>query len=124
MLKDDFFTITGKENGEGLVVYHIELNPNHPIFRGHFPGNPISPGVCNIGMIKVCAEEETGSNLFIGNLKQCKFSHLVTPGENKELDIVLKLEDTGDIVKIAASIIKGDTKFMELKAEASKEQKA
>ena len=113
MLKDDFFTITGKENGEGQVVYHIELNPN-----------PISPGVCNIGMIKVCAEEETGSNLFIGNLKQCKFSHLVTPGENKELDIVLKLEDTGDIVKIAASIIKGDTKFMELKAEASKEQKA
>ena len=124
MLKDDFFTITGKENGEGQVVYHIELNPNHPIFRGHFPGNPISPGVCNIGMIKVCAEEETGSNLFIGNLKQCKFSHLVTPGENKELDIVLKLEDTGDIVKIAASIIKGDTNFMELKAEASKEQKA
>ena len=120
MLKDDFFTITGKENGEGQVVYHIELNPNHPIFRGHFPGNPISPGVCNIGMINVCV----GCGLFIENLKQCKFSHLVTPGENKELDIVLKLEDTGDIVKIAASIIKGDTKFMELKAEASKEQKA
>lgn len=124
MLKNDFFTIAGKENGEGLVTYHVVLNPDHNIFKGHFPGNPISPGVCNIGMIKACAEEEVGCGLFIGNLKQCKFSHLITPNENKELDIVLKLETTEQIVKIAATIVKGDTKFMDLKAEALKEQKA
>lgn len=124
MLKDDFFTITGKESGDGQTTYHVELNSNHAIFKGHFPGNPISPGVCNIGMIKACAEEEVGYSLFIGNLKQCKFSHLITPDKNRELDIVLKLETVNNVVKIAATIVKGDTKFMDLKAEAQKDQKA
>lgn len=123
MLKDDFFTIKGKEsNGDGQVTYHVELNANHPIFKGHFPGNPISPGVCNIGMIKACTEEEVGYSLFIGNMKQCKFSHLITPTENKELDINLKLDASdSSAVKIVAAIVKGDIKFMELKAEAKKE---
>lgn len=124
MLKNEFFTINGKENGEGQVIYHVVLNPDHAIFKGHFPDNPISPGVCNIGMIKACAEEEVGISLFIANLKQCKFSHLITPNENKELDIVLKLEDSDNTVKISASIVKGEIKFMDLKAEAQKEQKA
>lgn len=123
MLKDDFFTIIGKESaGDGQVTFHVELNPNHAIFKGHFPGNPISPGVCNIGMIKACAEEIVGYKLFLGNMKQCKFSHLITPTENKELDIVLKVDNADtNAVKIAASIVKGDIKFMDLKAEASKE---
>lgn len=123
MLKDDFFTIKGKEsNGEGQATYHVELNADHAIFKGHFPGNPISPGVCNIGMIKACAEEEIGARLFIGNMKQCKFSHLITPTDNRELDIELKIDATdSNAVKLTASIVKGDIKFMELKAEAKQE---
>lgn len=123
MLKDDFFTIKGKEcAGDGQTTYHVELNAGHAIFKGHFPGNPISPGVCNIGMIKACAEEETGYKLLLGNMKQCKFSHLVTPTENKELDIVLKVDAANEeCVKISAQIVKGETKFMDLKAEACKE---
>ncbi|MCQ2192091.1 MAG: hypothetical protein MJZ23_04420 [Paludibacteraceae bacterium] len=123
MLKDDFFTIKGKESsGDGQVTYHVELNADHAIFKGHFPGNPISPGVCNIGMIKACAEEEIGASLFIGNMKQVKFSHLITPTENKELDIELKIDATdSEAIKLVAAIVKDGTKFMDIKAEARKE---
>ena len=33
------------------------LTMNEEFFQGHFPNNPVSPGVCNIEMIKECAEE-------------------------------------------------------------------
>lgn len=123
MLKDEFFKITGSaKNESGVVTYSVTLNPNHPIFSGHFPGNPISPGVCNIGMIKACAEHELGYGLLLGNIKQCKFKHLITPTEHPDLDIVLDMEEMENgNVKLNAKITKGDIVFMEMKGEASSE---
>jgi 3-hydroxyacyl-[acyl-carrier-protein] dehydratase len=30
----------------------VKLNQNHEIFSGHFPGNPILPGVCSLQIAK------------------------------------------------------------------------
>jgi 3-hydroxyacyl-[acyl-carrier-protein] dehydratase len=38
------------EKGDDFVK--IELNPTHAIFSGHFPNNPILPGVCALQIAK------------------------------------------------------------------------
>jgi len=34
----------------GILNSRIALNKDHPVFEGHFPGNPILPGVCTVKM--------------------------------------------------------------------------
>ena len=35
----------------GTVTGKFHLNTDHPILAGHFPGNPIFPGVCQLEMM-------------------------------------------------------------------------
>ena len=37
-----------KELLNSKIVAHYETHPGHPIFKGHFPGRPILPGVIQI----------------------------------------------------------------------------
>jgi 3-hydroxyacyl-[acyl-carrier-protein] dehydratase len=41
----------------------IKLNPEHEIFTGHFPDNPILPGVCVVQMIKEILQQSVISNI-------------------------------------------------------------
>jgi len=36
----------------------IFINKEHEIFKGHFPNNPVMPGVCMIQIIKELTEKE------------------------------------------------------------------
>ena len=121
MLKDNFFNILGKSKEEsGELVYRVKINAGHDIFKGHFPGQPISPGVCNVQMVKECAEDALGSKLMISNLKQCKFTQLLIPTVNSEVDVRLQISE-GEVVTIKGQISEGESKFMDMKAEAVKE---
>lgn len=51
MLLNDFFKITDIKNADKYTI-SIEMNPKHDIYKGHFPGNPITPGVCLTQMVK------------------------------------------------------------------------
>ena len=52
MLKDDFFIFTDLQTEGNIVKTDIELNAAHTIFKGHFPDQPILPGVCMLQMVK------------------------------------------------------------------------
>jgi 3-hydroxyacyl-[acyl-carrier-protein] dehydratase len=87
MLKDSFYIIEHLEKGEDSFFVRIKLNSEHPIFKGHFPGEPIMPGVT---MVKICEElisEILGQRLEMSEARQIKFLAIINPEHNAELRI-------------------------------------
>ena len=63
----------------------IFINKEHEIFKGHFPNNPVMPGVCMIQIIKELTEKALGQSLFMEKSNNIKFMALINPYKNQKL---------------------------------------
>lgn len=93
MLLEDFYTIveldsSDKENIKAI----IDLNKEHEVYEGHFPGNPIVPGVCLTQLIKEVMENVEGEELMMVYADNIKFMAMVNPEVNSRLQIDLKVK--------------------------------
>ncbi len=93
----------------------ILVNEKHEIFKGHFPGNPIMPGVCMIQIIKELTEKITQETLMIQTLANVKFMALINPEVNPELRLELDITTTEDnLVKVKNTTYFNDTVALKL----------
>ncbi|MGZ3884939.1 MAG: 3-hydroxyacyl-ACP dehydratase [Bacteroidia bacterium] len=88
MLKNDFYTVkertAGTDNQFSLV---IRLNPEHAIYKGHFPEMPVVPGVCQVQIIKELLEDRLGKNLQMVSGDNIKFTGMIIPTQNATVNI-------------------------------------
>lgn len=117
MLIDKYYSVENIVKEESKHVFFVKLNPDCEVYKGHFPDMPVSPGVCNIQMIKECCCEIAGKELFLGTISQCKFSSLVTPSANPDLQVSILMTESNGAYAVRASISDGQTLFMDMKAE-------
>ena len=93
--RDPFLMIDKVEQyipGESCTAYK-EVREEEYYFKGHFPGNPIMPGVLIVeslaqtGAVAILSmEENKGKNALFGGIDKLRFKKQVVPGD------VLKLE--------------------------------
>jgi 3-hydroxyacyl-[acyl-carrier-protein] dehydratase len=73
--------------------------PNEPMFSGHFPSNPLVPGVVLIealaqtARIAAAGGSSRDSRLGVSEIRQVKFFHAVQPNQS----IALRAERMGEI---------------------------
>ena len=65
----------------------IELNPGHALYQGHFPGQPVVPGVCTLQMIKESAEQIVSQPLQYVQIASSKFLSAINPVSYTHLDV-------------------------------------
>jgi len=117
MLKNDLYTVISFEDNAGSVAAAIGLNTGHKIFDGHFPGQPVLPGVCMMQIVKELAEEATGKKLFLSNAAQCKFLSMVDPQKTPELMVAIDYQQPGEnTVAINAVLKSGEATFFKMNA--------
>ena len=93
MLLKDFYTIveldySNKENIKAI----IDLNKDHEVYEGHFPENPVVPGVCLTQLIKEIMENVENTELRLVYADNIKFLAVVNPEINNRLQIDLKVK--------------------------------
>ena len=106
MLENDFYTITNLETEEGLAKAELEINAAHKIFEGHFPGQPVTPGVCMMQMIKEITEKIVGSKTQLIRADEMKFLSIIDPQKNNHIRAEIKYSITDDKVTVVASLLK------------------
>jgi 3-hydroxyacyl-[acyl-carrier-protein] dehydratase len=79
--------------GESAVAYK-NVDESEWYFKGHFPGNPIMPGVliaeslAQTGAVAILSlEENKGKNALFGGIDKMKFKKMVVPGDKLKLEV-------------------------------------
>lgn len=94
--RDPFLMIDEVEEyipGESAIAYK-NVDENEWYFKGHFPGNPIMPGVliaeslAQTGAVAILSmEENKGRNALFGGIDKMKFKKMVVPGDRLKLEV-------------------------------------
>lgn len=112
MLKNDFYTVHDPEPGNNSLVCRIIFNAGHDIFKGHFPQQPVVPGVCMMQIVKELLEEQTGKKLFLQQAPQVKFLQLTLP--ETEPEITINWSADGDLFSVNAVFKKEGTALFKM----------
>ena len=116
MLLNNFYKVLSLEKTDShkhLAV--VLINEKHDVFKGHFPGNPIMPGVCMMQIIKELTEQITKSSLIMQTLTYVKFMALINPDVTPELRLELDITTTEDnLVKVKNATFFNETVALKL----------
>lgn len=92
------------------------VSANEPFFQGHFPGNPVMPGVLIIEALAQTAcvaglmlEENKGKLGLLAGIEKIRFKRQVVPGDALKLEVEFLVFKMGfGKVKVKASV-EGET---------------
>lgn len=105
---DNFYTLNSIATEGTQTTALITINKNHAVFQGHFPGNPVTPGVCMMHIIKELTEKITAKKLFMQASSNIKFMALINPEKTPDLVLHLDIVETEEGYKV-----KNETRFGE-----------
>ena len=77
-----------KQSASGEVSASVEMTQDSPWFSGHFPGEPILPGVAQLGMVFDAIRQSSNQSLKISGVSRVRFKQIVRP--NDRLQIMAK----------------------------------
>lgn len=116
MSLDTLYTITDLAFGDGNFEANLSIDPEHDVFRGHFPGQAIMPGVCLISIVKKIAEAIAGREMQLQQATNIKFLNIIDPFEHKGLRLKGSYRaDKKEEMNISASIQDTKTIFFKFK---------
>lgn len=116
MLFKDFYKIvsTNKSDDENYTIV-VDLNKDHEVFKGHFPGNPVTPGVCMMQIVKELCEGFLDCELQLKTASNVKFMALINPEVNSRLRLELALsEGENDEIKVKNTTFMDETVALKL----------
>lgn len=117
----DFYTLQSYEKADnGSFNAKIKLNQDHDIFKGHFPGNPVTPGVCMMQIVKELTEEFTGEKLFLKSASNVKFMAIINPFETPDLDLNLSITENETECKVKNTTSFGETIALKMSVNYTK----
>ena len=70
-----------------IVQKSIKVVENSSWFSGHFPDNPIFPGIAQLELIVKLVFEATGTPLKLIGMSRVKFRKIVQPGDLLDIQV-------------------------------------
>lgn len=117
ILSGDFCTLQTIEQGDGMIKAGLRWNAEHPIFKGHFPGQPVVPGVCMIQLIQETMEAALERQVRLVSSGQVKFLHVIDPSQHPTTDLLIQYSvNASGTYQTNSSILNGTITFLKMNA--------
>lgn len=114
-LRNDFFSLLTMKSEDETLKAEILINAQHQILKGHFPDQPVVPGVCMVQIVKELLEERLGNNYRLVKADHLKFLNLIDPRITPGFMVELKFEIIDlNTVKANAGFYNGDIQYFKL----------
>ena len=116
MLIKELYSIQSFAEADGRVEAFVKLNREHAVFKGHFPENPIMPGVCSIQLVKELTEKALNKKLFLSVVSNVKFMSIINPEKNNNIQLVLNITEDEGLVKVKNTVSTDDILALKMNA--------
>jgi 3-hydroxyacyl-[acyl-carrier-protein] dehydratase len=105
-----------KTEADGFIA-GICLNADDFIYKAHFPGHPITPGVCIVQILHELVERQCGMRLRLRSAKNVKFLSILDPTVHPVVRFEVKCAVEDNAVKVSAIMRNDDVIFARLATE-------
>lgn len=119
MLKNKIYTLEALDTSapEELKA-EVRIIRDHPVFDGHFPGNPVLPGVCTVQIIKELLEEALQRPMRMIRAGSIKYLGFINPDMHPVLQFRLAVKQgNADHVIVNAGVYFEGTVLCSFKGE-------
>ena len=118
-LLSNFYTEQATTYTPGATAFSstIRLNPDHEVYKGHFPQVPVAPGVVLIQTIKEILMEKLGKKLRLTEGDNVKFLALINPQENADFQVDFTLKSVDNVLEVNASYVSNSKAFTKFKGK-------
>ena len=91
-------------------------DPEWPIFKGHFPDQPLVPGVCSVECIArtmsaciLMSEKYNGKTPIFAGIDKVKFTGMIVPGDHVTTKVTItNVDEKRDLVEGVGEVFVGD----------------
>ena len=70
--------------------FWYQIPADFPAFNGHFPGNPLLPGVCQLGLCADALGRKLNKRVEVASVSRCKFIAPIRPLDKVQITLVLR----------------------------------
>jgi 3-hydroxyacyl-[acyl-carrier-protein] dehydratase len=89
---------------DGTASIEFRFAATDPVFAGHFPNQPLVPGVFQLEMTRLGAEWLTGEQLGVREISKAKFLRPIIPAELVRVNLRLSENDGAIGVRATFSV--------------------
>jgi 3-hydroxyacyl-[acyl-carrier-protein] dehydratase len=116
LFEGNLYTIINMEGSGEILNVSVMIMRDHPVFDGHFPGNPILPGVCTLQIAGELLSKYLDQKLMLVKSDNIKFMSLVIPTENTILNFEISIGNKEEnILAVKSTVISKDVEVLKMK---------
>lgn len=115
-LVDQTISLSLIEFQEGTAQFLLKINPKSEIFKGHFPDNPVLPGVLSVEAVKKALFLLYSKEWVMDSARDIKFLAVIDPRKTQEILLDLVLQPEENLLKVEGKLFSLSEVFFKIKA--------
>lgn len=112
-LMNDFYSIVDETSCDGTYKCQVKMNSQHGLYKVHFPGNPVTPGVCLVQMATEILERKYDKKLQLSEAVNIKFRKTVGPDDEPTF-VINKAIFEDDQLKTSVTIEDSEDQYVKM----------